>query len=94
MIYRLAQTILKLRKKLNGSNFTELSPNDRIKLAQEAKTPTETLTILARDVDCLVCSRVAKHTNTPPETLTILARDEDCLDSGNVASNPNYKSSL
>ena len=57
--------------------------------AQNPNTPTEILTLLARDKDEDVRWRVAQNPNTPPEILTILARDVDEVVRYWVERNPN-----
>ena len=64
---------------------------EKIKLAQNPNTPTETLKVLATDEDYAVRCGVARNPNTPVETPKVLATDEDYTVRYCVAENPNYK---
>jgi hypothetical protein len=70
------QIVLKVISELNKPDVTKLSVEEKKKLAEDENTPTETLILLAKDVDYWVRCWVAQNPNTPPETLTLLANDE------------------
>jgi len=73
----------------------ELSRDDndevRLKVANNSKTPVDTLDILSLDQDEWVRYWVAQNTNTPVETLDILSRDQDESVRLKVAWNPKWK---
>jgi hypothetical protein len=60
-----------------------------LELAQDPKTTSEQLKVLATDDDSLVLYYVARNPNTSPETLQLLATDDDCDVRYGAAHNPN-----
>jgi hypothetical protein len=70
-------------------DFDNLTVGEKLELAENSNTSTETLTSLARDEYWKVRYYVTQNPNTPPEALTRLAEDEDWEVREEVAYNPN-----
>jgi len=70
-------------------NILELSREEKLQLAQNPNTSTETLAVLATDKDYLVRFWVALNSNTSTETLSILATDENYWVRRWVVKHPN-----
>ncbi len=88
---QIAEIVLKVLKDVNEPDVLSLSFGEKIELAKNPNTPTETLKVLATDKDSSVRRAVARHPNIPAETLKVLATDEDYYVRYDVAQNPNYK---
>ena len=61
---------------------------NKLELANNPKTPAETLSELAKDEDWVVRRFSASNPNTPAETLSELAKDRYWHVRSNAASNP------
>ena len=88
---QIAEIVLKVLKEVNEPDVLALHYQEKIKLAENPNTPTETLKVLATDKNYTVRYWVALNPNTPVETLKVLATDWDLNVRYCVAKNPNYK---
>ncbi len=67
-----------------------LTWEDKIWIAWQKEAPAEILTILSKDVNCLVRHRVAYNTSTPAHVLKKLSRDEDNYIRVMAFNNPSF----
>ena len=64
-----AQAVLKALKEVNTPDVSKLLLQERKELATNPNTPPETLTILARDEDCLVRCGVERKPSSTREVI-------------------------
>ena len=74
---QISQIVLKVLKEIETPDVFKLSYDEKVKLAKDPNTPTETLAVLATDVDSNVRRCVALNPNISKETLAVLATDKD-----------------
>ena len=89
---QISQIVLKVLKEIETPDVLSLSYDEKLALAQNPKTPVETLQTLATDENSYVRWYVAQHPNTSPEVLQTLATDEYYDVRWYVARNPNTSS--
>jgi hypothetical protein len=65
----ISEIVLKVLKEVNSPDLTKLPLQERKDLARNLNTPPETLTILARDEDCLVRRNVERNPNSTREVI-------------------------
>ena len=86
---QISQIVLKVLKEIETPDVLSLSYDQKLALAKNLNTSSETLQILATDKNSGVRYWVARNPNTSTETLQSLATDEDFHVRWYVAKNPN-----